>query len=398
MCWLDAKKGGAIYRATAFEFSILSRCFSKLFFWPIKPTIANVSILIKSLADSYTNRNTPKKKRGDLGYWLLLCSAKNREGAMKYHQLTSDERYTISLLRKEGYCPASIARILGRHRCTIGREIARNSCIYDGHYRHSKAQERTNGRRRSSRRGKHHTEAQYRIVNALLVLKWSPEQISGHLRRTGQFQISHETIYRHVWADQRNGGDLHMHLRGSQKKRRKRYRSADSRGKLADKRMIDTRPPSVETRRHLGHWEIDTVMGKGEKDCVVTIVERKSGYLLVGKLPNRTKDELNMRVIALIRRLPSAFKTITADNGTEFHGYRQIEAATGAIFYFATPHHSWERGTNENTNGLLRQYLPKGTSMAHITQRDCDEIAHRLNTRPRKRHGYKTPEECFYDL
>jgi IS30 family transposase len=315
---------------------------------------------------------------------------------MTYHQLTSEERYTISVLRKKGHCPADIARVLGRHRSTIGREITRNSCLYDGHYRHSKAQERTNGRRRRSRCGRHHSPEQYRRINTLLVLKWSPEQISGHLRQTGQFSISHETIYRHVRADQRNGGTLFVHLRGAHKQRRKRYRGADSRGRLSGKRMISERPTCVETRRQLGHWEIDTVMGKGEKDCIVTLVERKSGYLLVGKLINRTKDELTAGVIDLINRHPGCFKTITADNGTEFHGYRDIEAATGTTFYFAKPYHSWERGTNENTNGLIRQYLPKGQSMSHVTQADCDWIAHRLNTRPRKRHGFKTPEDCFY--
>jgi IS30 family transposase len=315
---------------------------------------------------------------------------------MAYHQLTSEERYTISLLRKEGHSPAAIARTLGRHRSTITREFARNCCRYDGNYRCSKAQERTNSRRRRSRLGRQHTPAQYALVNALLVLKWSPEQISGHLRRAGKFAVSHETIYRHVWADQERGGGLYLHLRGSRKQRRKRYRSVDFRGKLANKRMIGERPAAVETRRQFGHWEIDTVMGKGEKDCIVTLVERKSGFTLIGKLPDRTVASLNLRTVQLIKRHAGAFRTITADNGTEFHGYARIEDATGTRFYFATPHHSWERGTNENTNGLIRQYLPKGKSMANITQADCDRIARQLNTRPRKRLDYRTPEECFH--
>jgi IS30 family transposase len=317
---------------------------------------------------------------------------------MKYRQLTSEDRYTISLLRKEGHCAASIARTLGRHRSTITREFARNCCRYDGNYRYSKAQERTNGRRRRSRLGKRHTAEQYEMVDMLLVKKWSPEQISGHLRSTNQFRISHETIYRHVWANQEQGGRLYLHLRGSGKQRRKRYRSRDSRGKLAGKRMIGERPASVEDRRRLGHWEIDTVMGKGDKDCIVTLVERKSGFTLIGKLADRTVSALNLRATQLIRRHASDFKTITADNGTEFHGYRQIEKETGVTFYFATPHHSWERGTNENTNGLIRQYLPKGESMANITQWDCDQIADQLNTRPRKRLAYRTPEESFHGL
>lgn len=317
---------------------------------------------------------------------------------MRYHQITLDERIAISTLRKEGLCAAAIARRLGRHRSTISRELSRNSCAYDGAYRFTKAQRRTNGRRWRSRRGLQHTTEQYRCVEELLAKKYSPEQISGHLKRHGDFCMSHETIYRWVWANLAEGGSLYTHLRGAVKQRRKRHNSYDSRGRLAGKRMIDERPAEIETRRTKGHWEIDTVMGTGDKDCIVTLVERKTGYTVIGKLANRTTAELNKRVIGLIRQHGAVFKTITADNGTEFHGYKEIEAATGVRFYFAHPHHSWERGTNENTNGLIRQYLPKGKTMAYISQWDCKWIAEELNTRPRKRHQYRTPEECFYEL
>ena len=167
----------------------------------------------------------------------------------------------------------------------------------------------------------------------------------------------------------------HRHLRGASKQRRKRYRAYDSRGRLAEKRHITERRPVVETRTTIGHWEIDTVMGHGAKDCIVTLVERKTGYLIIGKLKDRTKATLNQCVIPIIYAFGYSIKTITADNGTEFHGYREIEHATGVRFYFATPHHSWERGTNENTSGLIRQYLPKKTSMADLTQSQCDSIA-----------------------
>jgi IS30 family transposase len=162
--------------------------------------------------------------------------------------------------------------------------------------------------------------------------------------------------------------------------------------------MIGERPAGVETRQQLGHWEIDTMMGQslGESsDCILTLVERKSGYVLIGKLRARTVEQASRATLGLMRRHPEKFRTITADNGTEFHGYARIEAASRVRFYFATPHHSWERGTNENTNGLIRQYLPKGQSMTHLTQSQCDAIANHLNERPRKRHAYKTPNECF---
>jgi IS30 family transposase len=230
----------------------------------------------------------------------------------------------------------------------------------------------------------------------LLREKWSPEQISGHLRRTGELKISHETIYRHIWRDRSNGGSLHTHLRQALKQRRKRYGRYDSRGRLAGKRTIHERPAFIEKRERTGHWEIDTVMGAGQQgDCVVTLVERKTGLVLIGKLPCRTKEHAIRVIVALIRRHPGRVKTITSDNGTEFHCYRAIEAATGVRFYFATPHHAWERGTSENTNGLIRQYLPKRQSMGKITQKQCDQIAQKLNDRPRKRHAYKTRSECF---
>jgi transposase, IS30 family len=314
---------------------------------------------------------------------------------MTYCQLTSGERYMLAALRKQGLNQSQIAASLGRHRSTICRELSRNSSRLDGHYRPSKAQERSNGRRSRSRRNLHFTVHDFARVDDLLRRQWSPEQISGHLSRVGQLTISHETIYRHVWRDKQAGGLLHTHLRGARKRRRKRYGSYDSRGRLASKRPISERPPEVETRRQLGHWEIDTVIGTGSKHCIVSLVERKSGLLLIGKLEDRTTASLNRRVIHLINQHNGAFETITSDNGTEFHDDKRIEERTKAIFYFATPHHSWERGSNENANGLIRQYLPKGTSMAELSQPQCNAIARKLNTRPRKRLGFRTPQECY---
>ena len=315
---------------------------------------------------------------------------------MTYCQLTSAERYMLAALRRQGLNPSEIARALGRHRSTVCREVRRNSTRADGRYRAFTAQERTNGRRSRSRRNLRFSAGDFAAVEELLCRQWSPEQVSGHLARLGLLCISHETIYRHVWRDKRAGGLLYTHLRGARKQRRKRYGSYDSRGKLAGKRPISERPASVETRVQLGHWEIDTVMGTGSKDCIVSLVERKTGLLLIGKLADRTTTSLNRRVIEIIKKHKGAFETITSDNGMEFHHYQCIEARTQALFYFARPYHSWERGSNENANGLIRQYLPKGTSMAGLTQQQCNSIARKLNTRPRKRHGFRTPLECYY--
>jgi IS30 family transposase len=315
---------------------------------------------------------------------------------MTYKHLTAEERFLIASLRRYRVSIPDIAATLGRHRTTVWRELQRNTAPSGCGYGHVRAHERAVARRRRSRRnGRFGREALAR-VEELLREKWSPEQISGHLRRRGELRISHETIYRHVWRDRRRGGTLHTHLRQALKQRRKRYGRYDSRGRLAGKRMIHERPAHIEKRCQVGHWEIDTVMGAGQQgDCVVTLVERKTGFVQIGKLPCRTKEHAIRVITTLIRRHPGRFNTITSDNGTEFHCYRSIEAATGTTFYFATPHHAWERGTSENTNGLLRQYLPKGHSMENLTQTQCDQIAKKLNDRPRKRHAYRTPLQCF---
>ena len=318
---------------------------------------------------------------------------------MNYRQLNAEERSALAALRRVGLSQAAIAGELGRHRSTVWRELRRNAAPHDGWYRAGRAEERAVARRKRSRRNSQFGSAELGRVEELLQEEWSPEQVSGHLGRTGELAISHETIYRHVWRDLKAGGTLHLHLRGARKQCRKRYGRNDSRGRLAGKRRIGERPAAVESRERSGHWEIDTVMGEslGESsDCILTLVERKTGYVLIGKLGARTAAEANRSVLELMARHPGRVRTITADNGTEFHWYAKVEAVSRVKFYFATPHHSWERGTNENTNGLIRQYLPKGHSMAGVTQGQCDRIAEQLNSRPRKRHGYKTPNQCFF--
>jgi IS30 family transposase len=294
--------------------------------------------------------------------------------------------------------PSAIARILNRHRSTILREVERNRATSDGTYRPQLADWYARGRRSRSRRNCQFGVDDFKLVERLLRKKWSPEQISGRLREDGTLSISHETIYRHTWNDKAAGGGLYKHLRCAAKKRRKRHNSYDSRGRLAGKRHISERPSWVEKRKSIGHWEVDTVVGAGSKDCVTTLVERKTGLTMIGKLPDRCKLSMSKRLRSLIRREKASFNTITADNGTEFHDYESVEQATHVKFYFATPYHSWERGSNENLNGLLRQYLPKRSDLANLTQRQCDAIARELNTRPRKRLGYRTPEECFYGI
>ena len=288
-----------------------------------------------------------------------------------------------------------IAAALHRHRSTIYREIWRNSSTYDGAYRPMFAVEKANGRRRRSRRNRRYGPAEFAPVERLLRRQYSPDQIVGRWKREGRPVMSHETIYGWIWRDKEQGGALWRHLRCARKLKRKRYGRYDSRGRLAGKRMISERPAIVQQRVRLGDWEIDTMHGRG-KPCLVTVVERKSGLVRIGQLPSWTAPDTLRRTLRLFRANADTVKTITADNGSEFHCYKQLERALRARFYFATPHHAWERGTNENTNGLIRQYAPKQTNLGTLSQRHCNAIAATLNNRPRRRLNYLTPNEVYY--
>ena len=312
-----------------------------------------------------------------------------------YIQLTDEERAVIGKMLCHRLSIRAIAGFLERAPSTISREIRRNAYPNRDCYLSLHAGSMARGRRRRSRQGTTFTTSQWERVIELLKMEYSPDQVSGYLHKKGEFAISYETIYQYLLADRKRGGDLYKLLRcKGHKQRRKRYGAYDSRGRLAGKRPLVDRPDGATNRSRVGHWEIDTVMGKN-RACILTLVDRKTGYLMIGKLSARTIQQTNRRLRKLAERHPEKFHTITADNGCEFHGYQQVEQTHGLEFYFAPPHHSWERGSNENANGLIRQYLPKGMCLNNLTQAQCDRIAHKLNTRPRKRYGYRTPEELF---
>ena len=321
-----------------------------------------------------------------------------------YNQLTEGERYILSAYKRDKESLRSIAKRLGRSPSTLSRELRRNATLDQRKpnplYIPSKAQEQANGRRRRSRRVKQHAPEVYAEIETLLAEEqWSPEQIASQLPKRLGVGLSHMTIYRHVRRDQRSGGALFRHLRQGGKRRRKRTYGPEKRGKLPNKPMIDSRPEAIELRQEIGHWEGDTVMGSaGERCCLLTLVERAAGFAQVIRLPRRTVRAVNRATIELIRNSGLPFKTITWDNGTEFHGYREIEAATGVRCFFAYPHHPWERGSNENFNGLIRQYFKKRKSLAGKRQADCDQVTVKLNSRPRKRYGFQTPIQRMQQL
>jgi IS30 family transposase len=222
-----------------------------------------------------------------------------------------------------------------------------------------------------------------------LLAQWSPVQIAN------QVGISHETIYRHVYADKAAGGNLYQQLR-YQKKRKKRYASGrDRRGQIVGRRPISERPAHIETRSQVGHWEGDTVIGAAHKQAVVTLVERKSGYALIAKVSNKTSDLVSQAIITKLNAVTPLVKTLTFDNGKEFAEHSRIDAALNSTTYFADPFASWQRGSNENFNGLLRQYIPKKRPLSTVTNQELRMIQQELNSRPRKRLGFKTPNEVF---
>lgn len=313
----------------------------------------------------------------------------------QYEQLAQHERYLISELLQLGLSQRATARRLGRSPSTISREVRRNATTHDGFYRPSKAHRYAVTRRSRSRRGVKFKPRDYELVRIYLSKKWSPQQISQRLSQSGELDMSHESIYQYIGRDRRSGGNLFRHCRILPKKGRRLRGKQERRGIQAGKRHISERPPSVESRARIGHWEGDTVIGKDKRHSLLTLVERKTGYAVIKKIQARNSEQVISAALAALKEQGKKMKTLTFDNGTEFHDFKKLEHAYPVKCYFATPYHSWERGSNENLNGLIRQYLPKGTCFKELTQAKCDWIAHELNTRPRKRLGYSTPEESY---
>lgn len=315
---------------------------------------------------------------------------------MNYTHLTREERYQIHALHRRGVCVSSIAADLGRHRTTIDRELARNkgSKGYSPAHAHALATARLSGPKNM----RTIANEDWMLAKHYLGLGLSPEQVSGRLSLENRPSISTECIYQRVYADKAAGGNLAQHLR-CQKSRRKRYGSGqERRGRLNNCVRIDKRPKVVDKRSRIADWEGDTVIGQGHQGVLVTLVERKSRYTLAAPLPRRTSAAVGKAVIDLLRPHKERCKTITFDNGKEFADHGFIGKCLGAKVYFAHPYCSWERGLNENHNGLLRQYFPKAMSLAAVTQGQVEAAVYALNHRPRKCLGYRTPHEVFYGL
>lgn len=309
---------------------------------------------------------------------------------MSYQQLTREQRYQIYALKKAHHNQTEMAAIIGCHKSTSARELSRNGGQRG--YRPKQADELASARKLSAHQPRIQN-ATWRLVESLLLQQWSPQQISGRLTLEQQESVSHERIYQHIYANKRAGGDLYRHLR-CQKRRRKRYGLRDRRGRLPERRSIDERPKIVDSKRRFGDWEADTIIGQNHQQAIVSIVERKSKLTRLVKVERNTADAVGRALTTQLKSL--MVKTITSDNGREFAHHQRIAQQLRADFYFAHPYSSWERGLNENTNGLVRQYFPKKSDFSKINDRQISTVVERLNNRPRKTLGYKTPNEVFF--
>ena len=315
-----------------------------------------------------------------------------------YKQLSENQRHQIGALLLAEKNQLEIAEIVGCNKSTISRELKRNSRneLLGGKYDPVMAHIYSQYRQQHSRKRSDFSMAMKdQIKDCLENDQWSPEQIKGYCEKEGIEMVSTERIYQFIWEDKRTGGDLCRHLRRGQRRRRKRGNINANRGMIPGRVSIEQRPAIVERRSRIGDLELDTMIGKNHKGALLTIVDRKARFTLIKKLNTKTAHEVQQAMIALLLPYKSKIKTLTSDNGKEFTNHQSIAMALNAKFYFANPYHSWERGTNENTNGLIRQYFPKKTDFRNITDEQVKQVMNKLNSRPRKSLGFETPNQLF---
>jgi IS30 family transposase len=311
---------------------------------------------------------------------------------MRYAHLTRDERYQIHILKQAGKNQSEIAHLMKRDKSTISRELKRN-CGARG-YRPKQSHELSLARMRAKDNGRRVSAATWAFTDIKLRELWSPQQICGYLKANDMPSVSHESIYQRIYADKRAGGTLHANLR-CQKQRKKRYGARERRGTIPNQVSIEQRPAIVDGRERFGDWEADLVIGAGQQQALVTLNERKSRYTLIDKVARKTAQAVSDTMIALLTPFSPWVHTLTTDNGKEFAQHERIARSIDAAFFFAHPYCSWERGANENMNGLIRQFFPKKMHFDKISENDIAVAVDSLNHRPRKCLGFKTPHEVF---
>jgi IS30 family transposase len=306
-----------------------------------------------------------------------------------YKHITVEQRIKIEALLKAGHKASFIAEQLNVDRSSIYRELKRNK-TKAGKYNAAFAQELSEEQKERFSHNRSFTFAMEKFISE----KLSKER--GYCKGNNIDMVSHETIYKFVYQDKENGGLLYKNLRVASKKYRKRYGAGNGkRCIIKDKISIDDRPECINDKQRVGDWEIDTIVGKDNKGAIVTIAERATAFVLIAKLNGKNAQELAEAVVKLMIPFKELVFSITSDNGTEFAMHKYISKKLGALFYFAHPYSSWERGLNEYTNRLIRQYIPKKTDIKDINHLYIREIVMKLNRRPRKNFNYNTPGKVF---
>ena len=305
--------------------------------------------------------------------------------------ITQEQRYTICCMLKQGYKQIEIALAIGKDKTVVSKEIRRNSDKRDGVYKYEQAQKKYAKRQKEKPKRKGFTKDIQQVTELLLRNDYSPEQVVGSLKKQGKETVSIERIYQHIWENKKNHGDLHTHLRRQGRRYRKRGAIKDSRGIIRDRISIDKRPVIVEKRERFGDLEVDLIIGKNHNQAILTINDRASGMLKMKKTPSKQASVVTEAITTLLEDWKPYLHTITADNGKEFAGHQEVAESLSIDYFFAHPYHSWERGSNENLNGLIRQYFTKGSDFTNITEQRVKEVEIKLNNRPRKRYKSQNP-------
>lgn len=309
--------------------------------------------------------------------------------------LTLKQRYEIEICLAKKMSLTEIGDYIGKNKSVISREIKRNSDLRIKEYKADLAHKKARSRHVSKPKKKYWTAEIEDYVTKHLEKDFSPEQIIGRAKLDGYSCTSHERIYQFIWQDKKDGGTLYQHLRTKGKRYRKRGNNKDTRGLISGRVDIEQRPDIVDKKERIGDLEIDLVIGKNHKQALLTINDRSTGILLMDKVESKEAKEIEYKTVALLENWSPIIFTITSDNGKEFANHQQIAHQLNIDFYFAKPYHSWQRGANENLNGLVRQYFPKDCDFTMITKQQIIDVQTILNNRPRKRFDFKTPNEVF---
>ena len=313
----------------------------------------------------------------------------------KMKHLTVEQRYTISVMQGHGFSQSAISKMIGKDKSVVCRELKRNCDKRSGKYESNLAQRKYERRLTEKPKQVKFTDEVKIFVDGLLNADYSPEQIAGRAKLDGKICVSHERIYQHVWQDKKQEGLLYTHLRRKGRKYRKRGNAKDTRGIIKNRVDIELRPAIVDEKTRFGDLEIDTIIGKNHQGAMLTINDRLTSLVWIRKLQGKEAEPVAQKTIEALLPLKDLIHTITADNGKEFAYHQTIGQGLGVDIYFAKPYHSWERGANENTNGLIRQYFPKGTSFENVTDKDIEYVQNKLNNRPRKKLGFLSPNEFY---